>query len=367
MNNRIDYMDLKRQYKKYKSEFMDAIEQVCEETAFSGGKFAERFEKDFAHYIGTSYCAAVNSGTSALHMAMLALNIGPGDEVIVPANTFIASAWGVMYTGATPVFVDCTDDTWVIDATKLEEKVTKNTKAIVGVHLYGQPFDVDAIKKIAHKHQLALIEDCAQAHGAKYKGKKVGGFGDVGCFSFYPGKNLGAFGEGGAITTDSKSLCDMINIYKNHGAEKRYYHDYIGYNMRMDGIQGAILSQKLKYLDSWNQRRKEIAQRYKNEIRNENIKFQKVTPDTEPVYHLMEVQVDNRDVFMEYMENRNIYCSCHYPVPCHLQKVFAYLGYKEGDLPIAEALASHCVSLPMFPELRDDEVDAVILACNNYR
>ncbi len=366
MSNKIEFMDIKRQYKFHKAEFMEAIEMVCEETAFSGGKYVENFEKEFARYIGTEYCSCVDSGTAALFLAVEALGISEGDEVIVPANTFIASAWGAVHAGATPVFVDCTSDTWEIAAEKLEEKITERTKAIIGVHLYGNPFDFDEVNRIAKKHGLFVIEDCAQAHGALYKGKKVGTLGDIACFSFYPGKNIGAFGEGGAITTNNVEYYNKINLLKNHGSSVRYHHDIVGYNMRMGGIQGAILSVKLNYLDGWNQRRREIAAKYLEQIKNSKIKFQKISELVVPVYHIFEIQVDDSEKFMEYMNDKGILCGRHYPIPCHLQKVFADLGYEVGDMPNAEELAEHCISLPMFPELTESEIARVIETCNEY-
>lgn len=366
MNTKIEFMDLKRQYNVYKKEFLDAIEKVCDDTAFSGGKYVEQFETEFANYLGVSYCSCVDSGTAALHLAMKALGIGHGDEVIVPANTFIASAWGAVYEGATPIFVDCCSDTWEIDAKKIEEKITTKTKAIVGVHLYGQPFDFDEVNRVAKKHNLYVVEDCAQAHGAIYKGKKVGTLGDIACFSFYPGKNLGAFGEAGAIVTNEKKYFDLVNVMKNHGSSVRYYHDVVGYNLRMDGIQGAILSIKLNYLDEWNQKRRLIAKQYQEKIHNSKITLQRVLEGTNPVYHLFEIHVDDSEKFMTYMQESNIFCARHYPIPCHLQNVFANMGYRKGDIPIAENHAQHCVSLPMFPELTQNEVDRIIIACNNY-
>lgn len=366
MEKEIEFMDLQRQYNLHKKEFMNAIEKVCDDTAFSGGKYADQFEKEFADYLGVSYCSCVDSGTAALHLAMRALGISHGDEVIVPANTFIASAWGAEYEGATPVFVDCCPDTWEIDASKIEEKITDKTKAIIGVHLYGQPFDFDAVDKIAKKRGLFVVEDCAQAHGAIYKGRKAGTLGDIACFSFYPGKNLGAFGEAGAIVTNEKKYFDSVNIMKNHGSSVRYRHDVVGYNLRMDGIQGAILSVKLKYLDEWNQKRQQIAKQYRDEIHNPKITLQEVLEGTEPVYHLFEIHVNDSNKFMSYMQENNIYCARHYPVPCHLQKVFLKLGYQKGDIPVAESHAEHCISLPMFPELTQEEINRVISACNHY-
>ncbi len=366
MDREIPFMDLGRQYREHKKEFLDAVEKVCEETAFSGGKYVKEFEQSFQEYLGAKYSAGVGSGTDALFLAVKALGIGPGDEVIIPANTFIASAWGAVHAGAEPVFVDCTPDTWEIDASKIEEKITEKTKAVVGVHLYGQPFDFDGVKKIADRHHLYVIEDCAQAHGAEYKGKKAGTLGDIGCFSFYPGKNLGAFGEAGAVVSDNKQYIDEVNRLKDHGALRKYHHDVVGYNMRMDGIQGAVLSVKLKYLDGWNEKRRRIAARYRAEIKNPAITFQSVPPFVLPVCHLFEVQAKHAEDFIAYLQEKGIRCGRHYPLPCHLQKAFHGLGYKKGDCPQAEKLAENCVSLPMFPELTEEEISYVIDCCNGY-
>ena len=363
---KIPFLDLKKQYIQLKDEVLKATEEVFSNTAFSGGQYVEKFEKNFAAYCGTRFALGVDNGTSALHLAMRALNIGEGDEVIVPANTFIATAWGVSYVNATPVFVDCKPDTWEIDASKIENKITKKTKAIIGVHLYGQPFDVDAVKQVAAKNNLLLIEDCAQAHGAKYKGVRVGGAGEIGCFSFYPGKNLGAYGEAGGITTNQQSYYDHISAQRNHGSTVRYYHDMLGFNMRMDGLQGAILDIKLKYLDGWNNRRKEIARNYLKGITNPKIQMQKQPDFSESVYHLFVVTSDNRDALIKHLNAKQVFPGLHYPVPCHLQKVYASLGYKNGDFPNSEYLSEHCISLPMFAELSDDEVNRVIDAVNSY-
>lgn len=366
MGKELGFMDLSRQVKQHKSDFMAAIEKVVDDTAFSGGKYVEQFEREFAGYIGTRYCSALSNGTSALFMAMKAIGVTEGDEVIVPANTFIASAWGAFYCGAKPVFVDITTDTWEIDPTKIEKAITEKTKAIVGVHLYGNAFDFDSVKTLADMYGVKVVEDCAQAHGALYKGKKVGTLGDIACFSFYPGKNLGAFGEAGAITTNNEEYYKKIEIMKNHGSSNRYYHDMEGYNLRMDGINGAVLSTKLHWIDEWNQRRREIAERYLSSINNKNIKMIQIDEKVVPVWHLFEIQADDVNRFLSYMKSKGILCGRHYPVPCHLQNVFAYLGYKKGDLPVAEQLAEHCVTLPMFPEITNEEVDMVINACNGY-
>ena len=360
-------IDLTRDYKKHEEEYLNAIKACCEDTAFSGGKYADAFEKEFASYVGTRYCQGVNNGTSALHVALAALGVGPGDEVIVPANTYIATAWGVTYTGAIPVFVDCTEDTWEIDASKIESKITSRTKGIIGVHLYGQPFDFEAVSSIAKKYNLFVLEDCAQAHGAKYEGQMVGTLGTMGCFSFYPGKNLYAFGEGGAVTTDNSEYDSFMRVMKNQGCDVRYYHQMIGYNYRLEGIQGAVLSVSLKYLPQWTARRIEIGERYMKEIVNPKITKQFHPSNTSPVYHLFEIEVEgNPDDFLEYMKNRDIECNRHYPVPCHLQQAYSFLNYKEGDCPNAEYLAKHCATLPLFPEMIDEEVSAVIKAVNEY-
>lgn len=360
-------IDLTRDYEKHKDEYMEAIAEVCSKTAFSGGEFADRFDRQFADYLGAAAAAGVNNGTSALHLAMNALDVKEGDEVIVPANTYIATAWAVVYTGATPVFADCTADTWEIDPEDVRRKITPRTKGIIGVHLYGQPFDIDAIMSIAKEHDLFVVEDCAQAHAAKYKGRMVGTFGQMGCFSFYPGKNLYAFGEGGSVVSDNTDYIDRITVMKNQGCRVRYYHEVIGYNMRLEGLQGAVLSVGLRYLDEWTKRRREIGRRYISRITNPLFKMQAHPDDTDPVFHLFEVMVPDPDDFLKYMEEHDVECNRHYPVPCHLQKAFSYLGYKKGDCPNAEALASHCATLPLFPEMTDEEAELVIRLCNDYK
>ena len=362
----IPCLDLKGQHQQIKSEIFAAFEKVYEQTAFSGGPFVESFEKQFAEFCKVPYALGVNNGTSAIHLAMLALHIGPGDEVIIPANTFIATAWGVTYSGATPVFVDCDPLTWEMDTEKIEERITPRTKAIIGVHLYGQPFDFDKVNAIARKHKLFVVEDAAQAHGAKYKGKTVGGLGDIACFSFYPGKNLGACGEGGGITTRNEGYYKHIQSLRNHGSTKRYYHDEIGFNMRMGGLEGASLGVKIKYLSSWNLRRQAIAKRYQTEIRNPKIKLQVQPSDVTSIFHLFVVTVEDRTHFMDYLTKHDIAPALHYPVPCHLQKAYLHLGYKPGDMPNSEYLAEHCCSLPMFAELSEENVSKVIAILNAY-
>lgn len=367
MSGHISRIDLTRDFKAHRQEYLEAITRVCEDTAFSGGKYADQFDREFAQYVGAKFACGVNNGTSALHLAMLALGVGPGDEVIVPANTYIATAWGVTYTGAVPVFVDCTPDTWELDPSKIEERITERTKGIIGVHLYGQPFDYAGVKAVADRHGLFVAEDCAQAHGARFEGRSVGTLGEVAAFSFYPGKNLYAFGEGGSITCDSEEYYRHMTRLKNQGCDRRYYHDEVGYNMRLEGLQGAVLSVSLKYLPEWTRRRKEIGLRYLHEITNPLITMQKHPDNTDPVFHLFVITVPDHDDFVEYMARADVECNMHYPVPCHLQDAYKNLGYQKGDCPNAEYLAGHCVTLPLFPEMREDEVDRVIELCNRYK
>jgi dTDP-4-amino-4,6-dideoxygalactose transaminase len=366
MRKQIPFLSLKEQYQEIKTEVLDVVAKVFDDTAFSAGNYVSEFEKNFSKICAVENVVAVNNGTSAIHLCMLALGIKQDDEVIVPANTFIASAWGACYVNAKPVFVDCDPQTWNIDASKIEEKITAKTKAVVGVHLYGQPFDIDAVKAIAEKHKLFLVEDCAQSHLAKYKGKLVGSFGDISAFSFYPGKNLGAYGEAGAVVSKNKQLIDAIRVLINQGSEKKYYHNVIGYNMRMDGVQGAILNLKLNYIKAWTKRRNAIAKMYQQGIKNTLITMQHLPENYESAYHLFVITNENRDHLMEYLNANGIAPGIHYPVPIHLQKAFSYLNYKKNDFPNSEYLSEHCLSLPMYPELTDEEVNYVIEKVNNF-
>jgi dTDP-4-amino-4,6-dideoxygalactose transaminase len=362
----IPCLDIQRQYRLIKSEVLAKTEEVFDSNAFSGGPYVEQFEKDFAAFCESEFALGCNNGTTALHLALLALGIQAGDEIILPANTFIATAWAISYVGAIPVFVDNDASTWEIDVNQIEAKISSKTKAIMGVHLYGQPFDLDAVLALAKKYNLFVVEDAAQAQGARYKGKPVGTFGDIGCFSFYPGKNLGAYGEAGGLTVQHESYAQHIKSLRNHGMVQRYYHDEIGYNYRMDGLQGAILSIKLKYLSAWNTRRKEIAHRYQTQITSPLITMQAKPEWADSVYHLFVVTTQDRERFSAYLAEHGVQVGYHYPVPCHLQKAYQYLGHQVGDFPHAEYLASHCVSLPMFAELTDEEVDHVIHVVNQY-
>lgn len=364
--SKIPCLDLKRQHQSIKEEMFEQFEKVYDNTQFSLGALVSAFEENFAKYCGAKYAVAVNSGTSALHLAMIVLGIGKDDEVIMPGNTFIATPWAPSYVGAKPVFVDCDPDTWEIDPSKLEEKINSRTKAVIGVHLYGQPFDIDTVKAICDNHGIFLVEDAAQAQGAKYKGKRVGIFGEMACFSFYPGKNLGACGEGGAVVTNNEEYYRRLVSLRNHGSSERYYHNEIGFNYRMAGLEGASLNVKLKYLESWNEKRRKTAGRYFGEISSSKIKMQAQPEWTDSIFHLFVVTAPDKDAFVKHLSDNNIIPAYHYPVPCHLQKAFAYLGHRHGDLPNSEYLAEHCVSLPMFAELTDEEVDHVIEVVNRY-
>ena len=363
----IPLIDLKKQYLSIKKEIDSAIQSVINDTAFSGGTYVEKFEKDFAKYIGIKQAIGVNSGTSALLLALHILGVKEGDEVIVPVNTFIATAWAVSYVRAKPVFVDCTHDTWQMDVGKIEKEINSKTKVIIGVHLFGQPFDVDEVKKIAKKNKLFFVEDCAQAHGARYKGKSVGTFSDIACFSFYPTKNLGAFGEGGALVTNNYKYALKAIMLRNQGSAKRYFHDEVGLNMRMDGIQAAVLSVKLRYLKKWNSRRQTIAKLYHTGIINPLVSYQYQPGWSESVYHLFVLKVKQREKFVNYLKESGIETSIHYPISCHLQKAYKYLYYKQGDFPVAEDFSRSCVSIPIFPELTDKEVKNIIKIINRFK
>ena len=363
---KVPFFDLKRQAKIIKNELLKEIEKVIDECAFSLGFAVEEFEKNFSNYLNIKHVVALNNGTSALHLALKSLNISENDEVIIPSWTFIATAWAVSYVGAKIVFADVDEETWQIDPEDVKRKITKKTKAIIGVHIYGQPFNINQILKLANEYNLYLIEDAAQAHGAEYYNKKVGTFGIVNAFSFYPSKNLGSYGEAGAIATNNEEIAERIKILRNQGQKSKYEHVEIGYNMRMEGFQGAVLNVKLKYLDKWNERRREIARRYLSEINNPKIKFQKVVEGGKGVYHLFVIKVKDREKFVNHLEKFGVGYSFHYPKPVHLQKAYEFLNYKEGSLPITEELSRTTISIPLFPEMTEEEIDYVIKVINDY-
>lgn len=358
--NKIPFIDLSEQYLSLKNDILSKIDEVCRKSAFCLGEYVEEFEENFADYCGVKYCLGVNSGTSALHLALLALGVGEGDEVIIPAQTFVATAWGITYCRAKPVFVDIEPKTHTMDVSNIESAITPKTKVIIPVHLYGQPANMDEILKIARKYNIFVIEDAAQAHGALYKGKKAGSFGDISCFSFYPSKGLGAFGEGGAVVTNNQEIAEKIGILRNHGQTKRYYHDVVGFNYRMEGIQGAVLNIKLKYLDEWNEKRRKSASLYNKLLKGTELVLPYEDEYSKSIYHLYVVLSSKRDQIAQHLQQNGVATGLHYPVPVHLQKAYSNLSYRESDFPFAERNARECLSLPIFPEMTEGQVEYVV-------
>ncbi|HYF03947.1 MAG TPA: DegT/DnrJ/EryC1/StrS family aminotransferase [Patescibacteria group bacterium] len=356
----VPFLDLKANYLPLKEQILREIEEVLDNTAYILGPKVKSFEERFAAAHDVSHCLAVSSGTDGNHLALWALGVGHGDEVIIPANTFIATAWGATLCGATPVFVDCEADSYNIDPSKAEEKITSKTKAIVAVHLYGQPADLDSLREIAKRHNIALVEDAAQAHLAEYKGNKIGGLGDICSFSFYPGKNLGAYGEGGAVTTNSDELNEKVKRYREHGSVKKYYHEVLGHNYRMEALQGAVLGVKMNHIAEWTEKRRAIAEKYRQLLGDiSEITLPAEMPYAKHVYHLYVIQTEKRDELQSFLNENGVATGLHYPLPLHMQECFKNLGYKEGDFPVTEKLASHCLSLPMFPEMTEEQIQYV--------
>ena len=357
---RVPFLDLKAHHAPLIEKFDRAIREVIEDSAFAGGPFVERFEEEFAAFCGSSYAIGVGNGTDALWLTLLALGIGEGDEVITVPNTFIATAEAITYCKARPVFVDVDQDTFTMNPAELEKSLTERTKAIIPVHLFGQPADMDPILEFARAYGLFVIEDAAQAHGAEYKGRKSGTMGDVGCFSFYPGKNLGAFGEAGAVVTNDSELRKQIQMLRDHGQSQKYHHAMMGWNCRMDGIQAAVLSLKLRHLDEANSLRREHAFEYNRAFAGID---EVLTPFeakyARHVYHVYAVRVQERDEIRRHLQERGVGSAVHYPVPIHLQEACRNLLYKEGAFPIAESLAEQFLSLPMFPELTEEQIQYV--------
>jgi dTDP-4-amino-4,6-dideoxygalactose transaminase len=355
----IPLVDLKVQYRSIKREIDDAIARVLESGEFILGKEVAAFEKEFAAYCGASYCVGLNSGTSALHLAMLAAGIGPGDEVITVPFTFVATVAAIHYTGATPVFVDIDRTSCTMDPGQLEHAITPRTKAIVPVHLYGQPAHMDPILEIARRYGLIVIEDAAQAHGAQYKGRRAGSLGEMGCFSFYPGKNLGAYGEGGAVITNNAERADIIRRLRDWGQSRRYFHDIRGFNYRMEGLQAAILLVKLRHLEGWTEARRSNAKLYREALAAADIELPAEMSYSRHVYHIFAVRASARDRMMRELSNSGVQVGIHYPIPVHLQKAYADGKYKEGDYPVAEEIANTVLSLPIFAEMTRKQIDTV--------
>ena len=356
----VPFVDLKAQYRSIRSEVEAAIHDVIETSSFVLGPAVERFESEFAEFLGVDHVIGINSGTAALQLALLAIGVGPGDEVIVPAHTFVATAAAVSHAGARPVLVDVLARTGNLDPTLLERAITPRTRAILPVHLYGQPADLDPILEFAEPRGIAVIEDACQAHGALYRGLPVGTFGIASCFSFYPGKNLGAYGEAGAVATDDPSIAARIRRLRNHGERERYQHVEIGYNARMEGIQGAVLSVKLRHLDDWNDARRARASEYSAALAECELELPGVEPDRDHVYHLYVVRTEDRDGLRQHLAEHGIQTGLHYPVPVHLQEAYRGLGYRQGDFPVAERWAARCLSLPMYAELTKTQLDQVV-------
>lgn len=362
---KVPFSILERQYKKYQNEYEEKALSILRKGWYILGEETEAFEKEFSKYIETKYSLGIDNGLNALVLAFRALNIKTGDEVIVQSNTFIATVMAITMNGATPIFVE-PDKYYNIDVDKIEEKITSKTKAICVVHLYGQATNMKKVLELCKKYNLKLVEDCAQAHGAEYNGKKVGSFGDIGCFSFYPGKNLGCFGDGGAITTNNEEIYKRIKLLRSYGSEKKYHHVEVGYNARLDELQAGLLNVKLSHLGELNSERENIMKRYLEEINNPLLILPKVNKDCTHVWHLFVVRVENREKFEKYLEENGIGTVIHYPIPPHLSKAYEYLGYKSGDFPIAERYAETVISLPIYNGMIKEEIDYVIKKLNNF-
>ena len=365
---RVPFAEFVPMHTEIRNDLDDAYKRVMDRSYFIQGKECEKFDEEFAKYCEAKYCVGVATGLDALYLILKAMEIGVGDEVIIPSNTFIATALAVSYTGATPVLVEPEIENYNIDVNKIEEKITSNTKAIIAVHLQGRPADMDAVNEIAAKYNLKVIEDAAQAHGTRYKGKKVGTLSNAAGFSFYPGKNLGALGDGGCVVTNDKELADKVRAIANYGSDYKYHHIYKGTNSRLDEMQAAFLRVKLSMLDKWNEERRRIAKRYLEGINNPNI----VLPvaggeDFDHVYHVFVIRCDKRDELEKYLADAGIGSVKHYPIPIHLQEAYADLNIKEGDLPIAELISNTVLSIPMYYGMTDEQIDYVIDQLNSFQ
>ncbi|MEI6235099.1 MAG: DegT/DnrJ/EryC1/StrS family aminotransferase [Planctomycetota bacterium] len=365
----IPLMDLKAQIAPLKEQLLAKFSTALDNTAFCLGPEVEAFEREFSAYcdLKNGHGVAMNSGTSALHLALLALGVGPGDDVVTTPFTFVATSWAISYCGANPVFADIIPDTFTLDAEAVEKAITPKTKAILGVHLYGQPMDLEPLLDLAKRKGLPLVEDAAQAHGARYKGQRVGSFGEIAAFSFYPSKNLGACGEAGIAVTGDASLAQKMRALREHGSVKRYYHDTIGFNYRMEGLQGAALRVKLPYLDGWNAKRQEIGALYNSRLAESCVQIPVVGADRTHVYHLYVVRHAKRDALADFLKARGIGTGMHYPLSLHMQKAYAHLGIGEGSFPHSERAAQECLSLPLFPELSLSNANKVADAVLDFK
>ena len=358
----IPFVDLKKQYSSIKTEIDDAIQNVINETAFIKGKYVLQFEEDYKHAYGVNHVISCANGTDAIYITLKALGIGPGDEVITVSNTWISTAETISQTGAKPVLIDIDPDYYTIDVSKIEEKITNRTKAIIPVHLFGQPADMDTITQLCDRYSLFLVEDCAQAHLAEWNGKNVGTFGNAGTFSFFPGKNLGAYGDAGAIITNNNQLADKMRMFANHGALKKHYHEIEGINSRMDGLQAAILSVKLKYIVAWSEARYLNALKYNEYLNGLNgIITPKIHPNVKHVFHLYVIRVHNREIVQEKLKDAGIAAGVHYPTPLPYLKAYKYLNHKPKDFPISFDYKDKILSLPMFPELSTNQIEKIVM------
>jgi dTDP-4-amino-4,6-dideoxygalactose transaminase len=364
---KVPFLDLKLQYANLREDLLPEILRCLDQAVYIDGEAVREFENSFAAYCETPCCVALASGTAALHLSLLALDIGPGDEVIVPANTFIATAAAVSMTGARVVPADSSPATWLLDPNDLEERITSRTRAVIAVHLYGSPVDMDAVSEICTRKNILLIEDAAQAQGARYHGRRIGSFGEIACFSFYPAKNLGAFGDAGAITTHNPVLADRIRSLSNHGRSQcKYEHAQVGYNYRMDELQGTVLHAKLKKLESWNAKRRSLAEAYRARLAGLPIQFYEVSPGSEAVYHLMAICCDENQALAQHLKTHHIEYGFHYPIPVHLQAAFRHLSLGPGSFPVAERIARRTLSLPIFPEMTEDQFDHVCACIRDF-
>ena len=359
MKYKLNFTDLGRQYGNIKSEILKNIEEVLESTKYINGPQVSMLEQEIANYTGVKYAIGVGSGTDALLISLMAFDIKPGEEIITTPFTFIATAEVISLLGAKPVFVDIDEKSFNIDVNQIEEKITNRTRGIIPVHLYGQMAEMDKIMEITKKYNLFVIEDAAQAMGSEYKNKKAGSIGDTGCFSFFPAKNLGAYGDAGMIVTNNKNLADKIRILREHGSAKKYQHQYIGINGRLDTLQAAILLVKVKYLDSYIDNRIKLAKNYSEQLKD-YVRVPEILPDRKHTFNQFTIRTEKRDQLQKYLESNGIPTAIHYPMPLHLQPCFKYLGYEEGEFPVAEKISKEVLSLPMFPEMTEEEQNMVI-------
>jgi dTDP-4-amino-4,6-dideoxygalactose transaminase len=362
----IPLVDLKAQYATIQPQVDQAMQRVVQNTSFIMGKEVKAFEAAFADFCQSRYAVGVSSGTSALELVLRSMEIGPGDEVITVAHTFIATAEAISAVGATPVFVEIDPQTYNMDPDALAAAITPASRAVIPVHIYGQPADMTAINAIARQHGLRVIEDAAQAHAATWQGKLAGSLGDAGCFSFYPGKNLGAYGDAGAVTTDDPALAERVSLLRNHGRHDKYLHEIKGFGERLDALQAAILGAKLPWLQGWTEARRSLARGYSQKLAHLPITLPKVHPDANPAWHLYVICTDQRDELLAHLNDQGIGAGIHYPIPLHLQPAYADLGYQPGDLPVTERVAASCLSLPLYPEMSEAQQDQVVAAVADF-